>query len=169
MATLPQPPNKDSLAQGDGKPSPVWARWFQLLKELLVDLDSAQTLENKTLDTSCVITPTPWTALTLNSPWAAFGAPYRTLSYRKDIAGVVWLSGLIASSGDPGAFDTIATLPADYRPTAKIISPTMHASWGGTNRQVPIQIHTDGTVEMNFAAPGVAVTFLTVEFSFQTG
>jgi hypothetical protein len=140
--------------------------WLQYDDSDLVDVDSVQTLAHKTLDTSNTISASSWAVLALNSPWSEFGSTYRSLSYRKDQMGVLYLSGLIAASADPGAFDIIGTLPAGFCPAFDTISPLVRASWGGTNRNVAIQVHTDGRVELNEPAPGVAVTFLAVEVSF---
>jgi hypothetical protein len=57
-------------------------------------------------------TPTAWTALTLQNSWVNFGGGYQVGQYRM-VGDIVYLRGVVCS-GTAG--QTIATLPAGYRP-----------------------------------------------------
>ena len=145
----------------------------EMLRRLLAILNggsfSSPTISDPTFSGTAggSLTSSGWTAVTLNGPWSAYGSPYRALSYRKDIFGVVWLSGLIKTNADPGGFDILGTLPVGYRPTADVLSGSMRALWGATERHVALHVWANGDMEFN-AAPGAAVDFFAVEFAFHT-
>lgn len=72
--------------------------------------------------------------------WANYGSGFRTLQFRKDPTGRVWLRGFITGGtiGQP-----VFTLPAGYRPTQTEIQD---AQTGGGISQ--IYVNTDGTVNV---------------------
>lgn len=116
-------------------------------------LDNHPTDHNRiadALDTIvAAIGATPWTALPFAANWANFGGVYQTAGYRK-IGDVVELRGVVTRS--PGAVppQTIATLPAGYRPPASVVANALQ----GANLY-ELTIGTDGTVKVT-ASPGAA-------------
>lgn len=79
-----------------------------------------------------------WTAPTLTNSWITFGGSYPTPSYRKDANGRVYLRGVLKS----GTLTAAAfTLPAGYRPAAKLSFSPLNANAGAQ-----MDVNTDGTV-----------------------
>lgn len=137
----------------------------------IVTTSATQTLTNKTIngatmDSATAIALPAWTTLTLTSPWTNFGAPFRTsLSYRKDAAGTVFVSGVVATASNPGANSLIAQLPGGCRPLVDTIPAAMKGTWAAADQSPRINLESDGEIRLS-ANPGGAVTFLSLEFSF---
>lgn len=70
---------------------------------------------SRTTGSTCT---TQWCNLTLQNSWIYYGAPYATPQYTKASDGMVHVKGLIRS-GNTAA--TIATLPAEYCPTDRLL------------------------------------------------
>jgi hypothetical protein len=79
-----------------------------------------------------------WTAATLTNSWVTFGGTFPTPGYRKDANGRVYLRGVIKT----GAVGTTAfTLPAGYRPPAKVGFSPLNSTAGAE-----LDVNADGTV-----------------------
>jgi hypothetical protein len=65
--------------------------------------------------------PEGWHVMPLSPGWTNYGGAYQQAQYRKDAAGKVHLRGLVAKSGTPASGDVIATMPAGYRPPARLL------------------------------------------------
>jgi hypothetical protein len=66
--------------------------------------------------------PAPWEPLLFGTIWTNYGGVYEKAAYRKDQLGRVHLRGLVTKNGAvPAKDDVIGTLPAGYRPKARII------------------------------------------------
>jgi hypothetical protein len=103
MATLAPPPADTPIAQGDGKATPTWARWFSQFWDALRG-------EN-------------WVPMALENGWVDFDATSKqTAAYRKNLLGRVYFKGLI-KSGTIGLRAT--SLPAGYRPALRAHFPTV--------------------------------------------
>lgn len=77
-------------------------------------------------------TPAPeaWKPLAFSGAWQNYGGTALPAMYRKDAAGRVYLRGLVAkgnptSLATPASGDTIAILPAGYRPVGLSIFPAL--------------------------------------------
>lgn len=82
-------------------------------------------------------------------------AGYQVARFLKDAAGVVHIEGVVDSGSG-----TIFTLPAGYRPSAKLLIDARGNSGVGY-----LEIDTDGTVD--YVAGGT--TWFTIHCSFYTG
>ena len=67
------------------------------------------------------VAPESWKALSLQGGWTDYGAGYAAGAYRKDARGRVYLRGLVTSGAPLAQGSVIATLPAGYRPSARMI------------------------------------------------
>jgi hypothetical protein len=85
-----------------------------------------------------------WTAPTLAGTWSNYGGLYQDAGYMKDSLGFIHLRGLLKAGG---AGDTIFTLPAGYRPSAKLIF-SVQVSDGGSYVHGRVDVDTDGTVDL---------------------
>jgi hypothetical protein len=64
----------------------------------------------------------PWQVLVFAGIWTNYGSGFDTAAFRTDQLGKVHLRGLVTKNGAlPTKEDTIATLPAGYRPKARMI------------------------------------------------
>lgn len=79
------------------------------------DLSSAGWLTATNLDVTTQI-GSSWTALTLNTGWVNYGAPYDNAGYKK-VGDLVFLEGFVVRTS--GTETIIATLPVGYRPAAQ--------------------------------------------------
>jgi hypothetical protein len=67
-------------------------------------------------------TPEDWKPLAVQNGWDFFGGGHQRPGFRKDRQGLVHLRGLLTqTAGEPAAEDTMATLPAGYRPSVRTI------------------------------------------------
>jgi len=67
-------------------------------------------------------TPEDWKPLAMQNGWAFFGGDHQRPGYRKDRQGLVHLRGLLTqTAGAPAAEDTMAALPAGYKPSVRTI------------------------------------------------
>lgn len=138
MALNITPPPVDTPTIGaDGKATAVWQKWLQILAarlKLVVDLDSAQTLTNKTL------TPSTWTTLPTNNSWVTRPSPYPPIGYRKLPDGTVEVRGSLRN-GTTVSGTIVATLPAGFRP----VGATIFTGWS-SGSVVPLVVTDDGAI-----------------------
>jgi hypothetical protein len=99
--------------------------------------------------------PETWQALLFAGVWTSYGAGYDTAAYRADQLGKVHLRGLVAKNGAvPVKDDVIATLPAGYRPKARMV----FAAGSGTPGRVDVATNGNviwiygGTVEKDYTS-----------------
>lgn len=85
----------------------------------------------------------PWQPLALGTGWNNYEGGYHPASFRKDQLGHIWLRGLVASSVAPITGSIIATLPAGYRPTARLLLVVGMGEPHGSGR---VDVTTAGTV-----------------------
>lgn len=97
-----------------------------------------------------------WTTLSLNNSWTAYGSPYQTPIYRKQVDGVVQLFGLIAP-GTTTAGTTVATLPVGYRPASDHIFKT---SGGASTAFADLYVKSNGTITIQNT--GGTITWLSL-------
>jgi hypothetical protein len=95
--------------------------------------------------------PGPWHALPLVAGWTNFGSGYAEASFRVDQLGRVQLRGTITkASGTPGN-ESIATLPAGYRPPASQLFPVVT---GDPALPGVVSIFSNGDVQRKAGASG---------------
>lgn len=139
--SLPPPPLATQLVQGDGSPTPTWAKWLQLLGAVL----------------GGAVVPNGWRAATLLNSFVNL-AGY-TAQYRKDASGVVWLEGSV--NGGSGT-DVILTLPVGFRPAQQKNFATA-ISAGGTEGHGRLKVDASGNVSI---ASGAGSTFNSLDCAF---
>jgi hypothetical protein len=66
-----------------------------------------------------------WQPIQLIGAWSRYSSDYAAAGVRKDAAGRVYLRGLIKRAGGPVANDTIAVLPAEFRPAVRVLVGSM--------------------------------------------
>jgi hypothetical protein len=86
-----------------------------------------------------------WIAPTLTAPFVNYGATWETVGYKK-VAGVVYLRGLLNTTGAAGGSATIFTLPQGYRTSGDqhIIVATGVSPWSTL-----INVMASGVVRIN--------------------
>jgi hypothetical protein len=84
-----------------------------------------------------------WVPLVLQNSWSNYGNTYSTAAYTMTEDGVVVVKGMVKRSGTAVGEETIATLPAGYRPSASLMFG------GSTSSSVSSRIDVDvnGNIE----------------------
>jgi len=101
------------------------------------------------------VAPEAWKSLPFQGAWRNYGAGYAPGAYRKDARGYVYLRGLVTSGDALANGNVIATLPAGYRPTERLLFPVGDAVGGWASR-VDVMPNGDllwisgGTTETDF-------------------
>ena len=86
----------------------------------------------------------PWIALPYGAGWADYGGGFEPAEYRLD-RGIVQLRGMVTKSGGaPAAGNTIATLPAGFRPTTGNV--LFGVATGATHTFGRIDVTTAGSI-----------------------
>lgn len=102
------------------------------------------------------VSPDDWTALTLESSWAAYGVGYNTPGYRIQGAEVS-LRGLVKADlpADTPTKRIVAYLPDGFRPPAKELIVT----WGfqTIDGAVRLDIAPDGSIEVLRVSDGMDI------------
>ena len=89
-----------------------------------------------------------WTTLPLDNGWTAYGSPYQSPIYRRQIDGTVQLSGLIAA-GTTTVGTTVATLPIGYRPASDHVFKT---SAGAATAVADVYVRSSGAITIQNVA-----------------
>ncbi len=105
--------------------------------------------QSTTNTSKCLDIPT-WQPLVLQNGWRTYGGTYGSARYTKTSAGVVMLDGLIKTSTAPATYDVISSLPASYRPSAKLMLSTET----NANTYSRIDVSTDGTISFIYGSGG---------------
>jgi hypothetical protein len=104
---------------------------------------------------------TTWTALSLNTNWSYFGAPWATPAYRKN-GDVVEVRGLIACSASQSTSVGAATLPAGFRPPSDQMFPCLCNVAAGVKTNTRVDVTAGGS--LNYWAPSTGVvTYLSLD------
>lgn len=82
-------------------------------------------------------------ALTFAANWANYGGSHEAATYSR-FGRLVVLQGLVTKSGTPAGGDTIATLPAGFRPTTTLHFPV---ATGGTDAFGRVSVDSAGLVK----------------------
>lgn len=107
--------------------------------------------------------------LTLQNSWVLFGSPYHgtagstSLSYSKDVMGVVRLHGVI-KSGTTTNGTIIGNLPAGYRPAFRTFFAVGQVTSGGVNSYARVDVAANGDVIIAGVTTSDAVSLYPVQF-----
>ncbi len=96
-----------------------------------------------------------WTPLPLTAGWENYGQGYTTGAYTRTSAGLVIIKGLLRNLGSPAIDTTIATLPADYWPTGRL----MFGTSTNPNASSRLDVTQTGSIQFhdNSSAPWVSM------------
>lgn len=135
-------PNKDFIIKTNGE-----TRFFDNdgVERAVIDNDTGDVQLDGDLTVGGSIVQDSWTAPTLAGTWSNYGGGYQDAGYLKDSLGFIHLRGLLLAGG---AGDTIFTLPAGYRPSAKLIFSVQVSDSGVGYVHGRVDVDTDGTVDL---------------------
>jgi hypothetical protein len=102
----------------------------------------AQTAGDSATSNVATLTVTIWGEPDYASGYSDYFGGYSTIGYTKTSAGVVMLKGLVKKSSPVVGGETIATLPADYRPNGILIFQTITNPNTGSR----IDVYPDGRI-----------------------
>jgi hypothetical protein len=108
-------------------------------------VDATTVLSGKTPVTSDRAT---WTALPYSANWGNYGGAFQVGEYCIDQLGFVHIRGLIEKSTTYSAGETIATLPAGYRPAASEIFTCMAQDGTMGTMLVRIDVLSSGLIQL---------------------
>ena len=99
-----------------------------------VGVNSYYTIVTSYMPASAGVT---WSNLTLQNGWATYGGIYSTPQYTKVSDGVVHLKGLIRSGTNTDG-TVIATLPAGFRPSTRLLSTVASAAGNSSHTRLDV-------------------------------
>ncbi len=96
-----------------------------------------------------------WAPLPMANNWENYGQGYTTGAYTRTSAGLVIIKGLLRNLGSPAIDTTIATLPADYWPTGRL----MFGTSTNPNASSRLDVTQTGSIQFhdNSSAPWVSM------------
>ena len=101
-----------------------------------------------------------WTGLSYGTGWVDYGGGYQAGQYKK-VGDLVFLRGLVRRTTTSAGDITIGTLPAGYRPAARLMMSTT-GYWSSAYQLTRVEILTTGVVQ--FAGSiGVTVDFFSLD------
>lgn len=83
-----------------------------------------------------------WAPLILKGGWTEYAQGYTTAAYTMTKSGLVMLKGLVRNSGSPAIGDIIGSLPADYKPSGRLLFGT--STSGNASARVDIAPTSEG-------------------------
>jgi hypothetical protein len=146
VATLPPPPIDNAVQQTDGKFAPPWARWLQLLWDVLRVLQEPPEVP-------------AWTDVSaFSNGWVNYDTSvFFPAGYYLDPFGYVHLRGLV-KNGTASA--TMFTLPAGHRPSKAIGFGQSASTSAGAYTIGDVRVQADGTVLVQTVGGANAWVFL---------
>jgi len=97
-----------------------------------------------------------WAPLILKGNWTAYSSTYAPASYTKTKSGMVIIKGMVKNGGTPVLWETIGSLPNDYKPSGRLIFGTT------TSSNVPARVNitpTDDGANIEFGSGGSPAWF----------
>jgi hypothetical protein len=133
-------------------------RLFRDVDKLTVDKDGNM------VAAGTVLRETAWSSLSYATGWAGYGSPYGTGRYRLNTRGGVDLRDLIRRTAATtiASGETVATLPAGYRPTTTIQWKQLAGDAGGV---VSVNVAPTGAITLT-GMNAAAITYLSTGSGF---